>query len=272
MARAGSIIEDHVKRSFKVGAGGTLNVMTGVGSIKVEANDTDSIDVDVRRKINTNNRRAVQVGLDEVNIVFEQDGSSLNIRTDLTTPTDGIDLEFAILAPRLFDMNLETSGGSVRVSNSQGNVRGSSGGGSLFFNKVGGRIFAETGGGDIFIEQAPADSTSRTVKQAAEAYSVAEPVCEVEAETGGGSVLARITAQPVGCYRLMTGGGDVAVHIADDIAAEIEATTSGGKIVVDVPVTLKGQTTRNSLKGSLKEGGPTLMLRTSGGSIYLRKL
>ena len=51
----------------------------------------------------------------------------------------------------------------------------------------------------------------------------------------------------------------------------VDAHTSGGRINADFPLAIKGEISKNELKAELNNGGPELYLRTSGGSIYLKK-
>jgi hypothetical protein len=52
---------------------------------------------------------------------------------------------------------------------------------------------------------------------------------------------------------------------------DVNAKTSGGRVHTDFKVALSGEISKRSMKGEMNGGGPELYLRTSGGSIYLRK-
>jgi hypothetical protein len=70
---------------------------------------------------------------------------------------------------------------------------------------------------------------------------------------------------------LTTSGGAITVHLADDMGLDVDAKASGGRIHTDFPVSIRGEISRNSLRAKMNGGGPELYLRTSGGSIYLKK-
>jgi hypothetical protein len=56
-----------------------------------------------------------------------------------------------------------------------------------------------------------------------------------------------------------------------DIGVDVNARTSGGSVHTEFPVTVQGEIKRSRLDAKLNGGGPELYLRTSGGSIYLKK-
>jgi hypothetical protein len=52
---------------------------------------------------------------------------------------------------------------------------------------------------------------------------------------------------------------------------DVNAKTSGGRVHTDFPVSISGEINKSSMRGRMNGGGPELYLRTSGGSIYLKK-
>ena len=100
---------------------------------------------------------------------------------------------------------------------------------------------------------------------------VDEVLGPIEARTSGGSIRAQLSQQPHGPCHLGTSGGNVEVSLAADIGLQVDARTSGGRVSTDFSVP-QGTLDKNSLKGSINGGGPLMTLRTSGGSIRLRKL
>jgi DUF4097 and DUF4098 domain-containing protein YvlB len=101
---------------------------------------------------------------------------------------------------------------------------------------------------------------------------VDEALGPIDARTSGGSIRAQLSQQPQGPCQLRTSGGNVEVSLAADIGLQVDARTSGGRVSTDFPVVTQGTLDKNSLKASINGGGPLMTLRTSGGSIRLRKL
>ena len=55
------------------------------------------------------------------------------------------------------------------------------------------------------------------------------------------------------------------------MAVDVDAHASGGHVETDIPVTVQGEISRSTLKAKINGGGPELYLRTSGGSIHIKK-
>ncbi len=94
----------------------------------------------------------------------------------------------------------------------------------------------------------------------------------VSATTVNGSITATMArADWVGEARLSTTNGSVTVMLPADLSAEINASTTNGRIETDFPVTVEGRVGARNLRGTVGEGGRTLTLRTTNGSIRLRQ-
>ena len=72
--------------------------------------------------------------------------------------------------------------------------------------------------------------------------------------------------------KLETSGGGVTVRVAENSAFDLDAATSGGGVSSDLPVTVVGKIAHDHLKGPVNGGGKPVVLRTSGGSIHVKKL
>ena len=73
-----------------------------------------------------------------------------------------------------------------------------------------------------------------------------------------------------GEWDLRASSGTITVELPKDSAFELDARTSSGKIDSSHPITVSGQVRKNTLRGTVRGGGPTLALRTSSGSIRVR--
>ena len=68
---------------------------------------------------------------------------------------------------------------------------------------------------------------------------------------------------------LSSSGGSITAAVDPAVALKVDAHTSGGRVTVDLPITVRGSMSRNSVSGSLNGGGPLLKLRSSGGAVRL---
>lgn len=149
------------------------------------------------------------------------------------------------------ELTAHTSGGSIEIGDTTGAVEAKTSGGSITLARVGGKVLARTSGGGIRVEDA---------------------MGTVDASTSGGSITARLSRQPQGDSRLATSGGSVTVNIAGGVNLELDARSSGGGVSSDVPMTVQGTQDDNELRGKIGNGGPKLVLRSSGGGIRVRGL
>jgi len=217
----------------------------------------------------------------------------------------GLHVRYLISVPTKFNLDLKTGGGSISVEDIEGQIQSRTSGGSLRFDRIKGPVLGRTSGGSIKLLSCVGKAELRTsggsitigevegdvvahtsggsirigrAKGEVDAYTSgggirAEEVAgAIKARTSGGSITASISGQPSSASRLTTSGGSVTVYLAEDIKADVDAHTSGGGVHTDFPVTVQGEVSRTSLRAKINGGGPELYLRTSGGSIHIRKM
>ncbi len=94
----------------------------------------------------------------------------------------------------------------------------------------------------------------------------------VNATTTNGSVTASLGSltgdQPM---RFSTTNGSVTVFAPPSLNAEIEMSTTNGGVVTDFPVTVSGRVARNSLRGTLGQGGRSIIVRSTNGDVALKR-
>ncbi|MDO6695812.1 hypothetical protein Q4574_21125 [Aliiglaciecola sp. 3_MG-2023] len=79
-----------------------------------------------------------------------------------------------------------------------------------------------------------------------------------------------MTKQPNKDAELSTSGGSITAYLLDTLAIDIDASTSGGRVRSEFDV--DGRVKKQSIRGEINGGGPTLELHTSGGSVSIKKL
>lgn len=288
-------IEETISKSFHVRPGGKLTLDTNIGSIRVEALGGDTVDVEIVQSIKAASKRSAKDILDDFRIQFDQDGDDVLIKAEYRKDgfrrfwdrvTNRLQAKFFITVPREYDVDLHTSGGSITVENLEGEVLSKTSGGRLTFENIKGDIVGRTSGGSIHIGQVDGDVNAHTsggsirieqatgnidVHTSGGSITVEEVMGTVQASTSGGSVRAYISRQPENDCRLTTSGGTITVYMGEDVGVDVDARTSGGRIYTDFPVKLYGTINPRSLDAEVNGGGPELYLRTSGGSIHLKK-
>ena len=289
--------DDPVRRTFDAGPGARLVVDTDFGAVDIQSRDRNGIEVVVERP-------------ESLELEFEQTDGVVTIRGRRDAPRWRFwDWErqpkFRISVPYQHDVELRTAGGDIAINRLQGDVVARTSGGDVRIGEVDGPVqaktsggsvrissahetVAQTSGGDIRIGDAQGPVSATTSGGSIETEAVAGDVAAktsggsirvrgvngaVQAKTSGGSISAEFIAQPNAPSELRTSGGNVTVYLPDEIAVDLKARTSGGRVSTDFPVTMVGEkSASNRLETALNGGGPAMALRTSGGSIRLRRL
>jgi hypothetical protein len=281
-----------INRSIDVAPGGRLDVDTDQGRIHVTTHNRDVVDITVEFS-----------GFDEDEVDFDVRQSGDEVQVDLDVSRSHgwgrRHVEFTILVPENYNVDLNTSGGSITVSNLQGTVEAKTSGGRLEFEQItgdirgrtsGGRIevrdvdgnvkvdtsggsidiedvtrdvVADTSGGKVTIENVGGDLEAET---SGGSMRIAEIRGGTEASTSGGSIRSRFSTQPTGDISLSTSGGSIGVEL--DSKADMSLRAHARRIRSDFRV--DGQTSaKRRLNGPINDGGPMLDLQASSGSITI---
>jgi DUF4097 and DUF4098 domain-containing protein YvlB len=302
--------DNTLTKSFNVQPGGKLIVDTDLGSVDVRGIEGSKVDITVTREVRRGNEDKIlkefKVNFEQRgNDVFvtgehERHGLS-HFWNDFGSK---LRVRFVITVPLSYQLDLKTSGGNVDVADIKGRVESRTSGGNLTYDRIVGDVLGKTSGGnvrvgsvdgetdvhtsggDIRIDETKGNVTARTsgggirinkaggevdASTSGGSITVDEVMGSVKADTSGGSVTATLTVQPKSRCELSTSGGSVTVYLAESIALNVDAHASGGHVSTDFPVTIQGKIESDSLQAKINGGGPDLYLRTSGGSIHIRK-
>ena len=159
----------------------------------------------------------------------------------------GLAMTRAIIDAHSGEIEVETSGGSIKAREIRGNLAAQTSGGSIHVSEVSGNVEVETSGGPVRIRDVDGN---------------------VEAQTSGGSFSVRFTGAPAG--ELETSGGSIEVQFPSGKGVDLEAQTSGGRVTIDEEFTISGSIERSQVEAKLNGGGAELSLETSGGNIRVR--
>jgi len=169
--------------------------------------------------------------------------------------------------------HLQTGAGLVKVEKCVGEVRAETGGGNIELGEIGGQANVDTGGGTIKLTSATGPVKAETGGGSIELWGV--PSAHVE--TGAGAITAKFIPGGDTDSILETGTGDVTVYLMASVKMTVNASidaAGGHTITTDFPqirVSSEGEGGEVSGEGSLNGGGPVLKIRTTMGSIYIRR-
>jgi DUF4097 and DUF4098 domain-containing protein YvlB len=294
---AGAVTEDRLEKTFAVGPGGKLVVSANVGSIELTTSERKEVHVEVLRKAEARglfggNKEREEAELKANTIAFSQDGQTVTVLAERDKESDSnrnrvnLNVRYIVSVPKQFAADLKTSGGSIKAAGLNGELKAKTSGGSLKFAEITGPIDGKTSGGGIEVSKSTGPSSLKTsggsikvfdhkgdvnARTSGGSITVERVEGSVQANTSGGSVNALLTKAPTSDMRLETSGGGITVGLPESTAMELDARTSGGSVQSDIPLTAVEHKSRNELRGKLNEGGAKLQLRTSGGSIHVKK-
>ncbi len=237
---------EDISKSFEVSAGGTLDLRTDVGSIEIQTHSRDTVLLEVE----TSGRDA-----DEFEVSTDVSGDSVEIRGKVDRGSgwgnwgNNLKVKFYVTVPENYDLDLQTSGGSISIEDLVGKVDAQTSGGSIRMGNIEGDVDVHTSGGSI---------TSKSV------YG------NIDAHTSGGSIKVTFAKDLTDDASLTTSGGSITAYLHEDISVDLDASTSGGRVRTDFDV--DGRVKKKSIRGEINGGGHKLVLRTSGGSVNIKEL
>ena len=300
--------EDVIRKGFPVTEGGTLRLEGAVGNIRIVTGGT-GVAVEITRK--ADGRRAEQ-RLRDHRITFDQRGNDVVIVSDLDRDhsrwfswDDDYDVQWNIRIPDRYNVDVETSGGSIHLDDIGGTVEARTSGGGIRTGRIDGAGTLKTSGGSITVAGARGPLTAHTsggsinvgdttgpveaktsggsitlartggevvARTSGGGIRIEDAMGKVDAHTSGGSIHATLSRQPAADSSLKTSGGSVVVTLAPSIAVDLDAHSSGGGVHADIPMTVQGTQDEDSVRGRINGGGPKLVLRSSGGGIRVKGL
>jgi DUF4097 and DUF4098 domain-containing protein YvlB len=274
-----------IEKSFDVSPGGLLSVNSRLGKIDVEGWERDEVKV----KIEIKGRSQY---IDDIEIFIESSADGVDIRSEIPRSRSlfgnwarGINITYTLMVPFEYDVKLRTAGGGISVKKVDGDIDGrtsgggirvedltgvinlTTSGGGIQSDRLKGTIVMKTSGGSVTVNGALGTLTTQT---SGGPIRLSEIDGKVDARTSGGGITLRYIGKNEG-INLRTSGGSITVHLPEDVNANISARTSGGGVSTDFPITIQGTVARSSLEGTINNGGPEIVLRTSGGSIRINK-
>lgn len=245
-ARANDQEKDpYMTRSFPTSSVKSIEATTSGGSLTVSGDATSEAIVEVyvsrsgwsddkiKQALEENYTLEVKVESGKLYAVAKQKKSITNWNQQ------GLNISFKIIVPRQVDSNLQTSGGSIQISNLSGSQDFKTSGGSLSVDNASGNIVGKTSGGSI---------------------TVTNSKDNIDLKTSGGSITAKDCS---GKIDLKTSGGSLKMN---NLSGNIDAATSGGSVKAsDIQGTLKTGTSGGSV--NLDGISGNVDAHTSGGSM-----
>ncbi len=263
LEREGMGFVERIEKVIKVEKGGTLYLSTPRGSVEVRTWNQNEVRVEVVKEAETFTEGNAKELLSDLQVYIETSEKDVRVRVESPEDLelDDLELEFKLTVPQVYNLDLNTSGGSISVGDLEGWVIAHTAGGSIEIGHIeNGRVEAETAGGSI--EVAGVQGGDCRAKTAGGSIEIGQVSGSVDAETAGGSISI---ARAGGEIRAETAGGSIQIG---EGGQRINAETAGGSISVGKATgTVEAETAGGSIQIGPTGGG--VEAETAGGSITI---
>lgn len=229
--------QDEWTRTYKVAAGGRLEIINVNGRITAEA--ADGPDIEVRAERSAKSLSDDQARDLLAKIEMREEVGSDRVRVEVRAPRingpSGHEIKWTIKVPKGVAVDLRTVNGGVRMSALQGDIR------------------ARSTNGGIVGSDLNATSVDASV-------------------TNGGVEIDLASAPTGGSFDLESVNGGVSLSMPSTSKADISARCVNGGISVDgLDVEVVGEKTRRRLDGKLNGGGARVSMETVNGGVKIAR-
>ncbi|MFB3853986.1 MAG: DUF4097 domain-containing protein [Vicinamibacterales bacterium] len=267
-------VTEVVKKEFSVSGIADLTLETFDGAVEIRAWDRPEVFVDVEK------RAADRAGVDAIQVVTQQEGNRIAVKTLGPPRRDAITIGFAVSpsarivasVPRRVNLVVSSGDGSIAIERVEGRIDLKTGDGPIKGAELAGELTARTGDGTIRLESI--DGRADIVTEDGGVW-LKGSLDLLRLRTGDGSVRVRIEdARPMaGDWEIRTLDGSLTLELPEGFNAELDATTGDGRVVLDREDSPAGdRADRHSVRTRLGSGGAVLRLRTGDGTIRVTGL
>ena len=265
--------EEQTNHTFQATSGGTLVVDVDFGSIDVGTNSTDTVTVNVWRKVTRGSEAEEQKFLADNPVEFLQDGNTVTVRSRakgketfhwLGGFRNRNEATYSIRVPARFNARLNTSGGGIAASDLTGEVKADTSGGGLRFERLHGPLDGDTSGGGIRVTDC--EGTIK-IDTSGGGIAVTGGGGSLHGDTSGGSITVKNFKGPAS---VDTSGGGIDI---ENVAGKIKGDTSGGSIHAALLSPIPGDVSLSTSGGGVSVSVPAdaafnLDAEASGGGVH----
>ena len=234
-------VRDRFEQSWTVTEGGRLDLSNENGSVEIQSWDRSEVRVRAEIRLKAASSRAAEEAMEEFRVRASQEGNVITVSSRKPRGADGflswlagkqieVDVDYEIMVPQRFDIDVETVNGSIEAKSLAGVLELDSVNGRIAVRNARGSVSADTVNGSIEVEL-------------------------VDVANAGGMTFG-------------TTNGSVTLSLPADAGADFDAATTNGRISSDIPLTTES-VSRSKVRGTLNGGGVPIKVRTVNGSIKI---
>lgn len=260
--------------------GKKLKMNVYAGGVKIETWSKNEVEVKVYGNDNAENYFSYSANSDDEGVVVKSE-----LKSDFSKKRNfNLTTEFKISVPANYNVEVNTGGGNITISNLTGDLGLNTAGGNLKLTKIVGNVHATTSGGNLKYEDICGDIHSSTSGGNVKIYKFNGRVDvatsggnmdlegtngSIDASTSGGNIKLQYSGKNQG-IELSSSAGNISVRVPEDFDAEADLYTSVGSINSDL-AKVDNESMSSKLKVRLNNGGNMLKCVTSAGNISLTK-
>lgn len=237
--------KEEIDLVIDVEEGAVLEVYNRNGSVNISAWDGDHIDLHAVKRSTLGSKP------DQVEIEVNSVENSIIIETVYLDDRANVSVSFDLKVPSSLSVEMvESSNGSITVKGTTGDLSARTSNGSVELDEINGEVRARSSNGSIKITGTGA---------------------VLQAETSNGKVQVELP-EINDNISISSSNGSITVYISLHLDAFLMMNTSNGNIAVHNMTVNISRQTDNSFEGAIGEGGHTVTIKTSNGSIDLYPL
>jgi len=260
--------------------GKKLKMNVYAGGVKIETWNKNEVEVKVYGNDNAENYFSYSANSDDEGVVVKSE-----LKSDYSHKKNfNLTTEFKISVPADYNLEINTGGGNISISNLTGDIALNTAGGNLKLTKITGDVHATTSGGNLKYEDIRGNISSTTSGGNVKIYKFNGNVDvatsggnmelegangSIDASTSGGNIKLQYVGKNQG-IELSSSAGNISVRVPEDFDAEADLYTTVGSINSDF-AKVDNESMSSKLKVRLNNGGNKLKCVTSAGNISLTK-
>ena len=262
----------HEEKRFTISGTPLVTATTFDGSIQVQSWDNPDVLVEIEK------RGPTRDALDDIKIYAAQDGNSITVEakrpTGHTVHVFGLNVSstarLVVWVPKRADIHARSGDGSVSIEHVNGKLEAHTGDGSVRADDVSGNLKFSSGDGSITVEHAEGQLDVDTSDGS---VNVSGKLGVVRLHSGDGSMVYRADpgTKMEDDWEVTTGDGAVTLYLPADFSAELDAHTGDGSVRSDLYGDDRAAVNSGSLRARIGAGGKLLRIRTSDGSVRLKR-
>lgn len=281
--------DPYLSQSFSLAGTGDLKVATSGSAITVTGTSGNTIIIDMYVKykgneIDTENAEVEEL-LEDYTLDISQSGNTISITAKKRSnqgwdSSNKLNLAFKIQVPHEISSNIQSSGGSISLTEISGKHEIQSSGGSIKIDNCDGELVTRSAGGSFRLEEfkgnASVQSSGGSIKinqltgDLAIGSSGGSVVLEqidgsIDVSSSGGSIKAQMNALEKG-LTLKSSGGSITAVVPEGLGLYLDLR--GGRVNSSLG-NFSGEQKKDKVVGTINGGGIPVSIHSSGGSISL---